>query len=51
MRRRQRERGPRVLLYEDGGPGRLMQPSARGYDRVLELTAEMVELVDEDTPR
>jgi hypothetical protein len=51
VRRRQRERGPRVLVYDDVGHGRLLQPSARGYDRVLELAARMVELVDGDPGR
>ena len=45
VRRRQRERGPRVLLYDDAGHARLLQPSARGYDRVLDACEQMVELV------
>jgi hypothetical protein len=34
-----------VLLYDDAGHARLLQPSARGYDRVLDACEQMVELV------
>ena len=47
VRRRQRERGPRVLVYDAAGHSRLLQPSARGYDRVLEVAERMVALVGE----
>ncbi len=55
VRRRQRDREPRVQLY--GGPGdpRLLGPGAKGHDRILALAMEMVEVVDEvdaaDRPR
>jgi hypothetical protein len=44
----QRDREPRVLLYDTSGYARLLQPHARGYDRVLELSEEMMRLVEED---
>ena len=44
VRRIQREREPRVLVYADGGLGRLLQPESRGYDRVLDVARRMVEL-------
>jgi hypothetical protein len=47
VRRMQRDREPRVLLYDATGYARLLQPHARGYDRVLELSEEMVRLVEE----
>lgn len=44
MRRRQREREPRVLLY--GGPGdpRLLAPGAKGHDDLIALAERLVEL-------
>jgi hypothetical protein len=47
MRRIQRDREPRVLLYDESGYARLLQPEARGRERVLELGDEMVRLLDE----
>ena len=44
MRRLQREREPRILVYDASGIGRLVQPDARGYERMLELAQQMVEL-------
>jgi hypothetical protein len=40
-----------VLIYESAGRSRLLQPHARGYDRVLELSARMVEAVEGERPR
>ena len=51
MRRMQRDREPRVLLYDSAGRSRLLQPHARGYDDVLELAARMVEFVEDERPR
>ena len=51
VRRRQRERDPRVLVYDSAGHSRLLQPSARGYDRVLEFAERMVDLVDSEPRR
>jgi hypothetical protein len=47
VRRMQRDREPRVLLYDTAGYARLLQPHARGFDQVLELSEEMVRLVEE----
>jgi hypothetical protein len=44
-RRMQREREPRVALYDEAGSPRLVQPDARGYDSVLDAAERMVELV------
>jgi hypothetical protein len=46
VRRLQREREPRVLVYDETGYARLVQPDARGHDRVLEIADRMVALVD-----
>jgi hypothetical protein len=45
VRRMQREREPRVLVYDPAGYARLIQPEARGHDRIMELADEMVTLV------
>ena len=45
MRRRQRDREPRVLIYDPAGISRPLRPDAPGYDRVLEICRLMVELV------
>jgi hypothetical protein len=47
MRRMQREREPRVLVYDETGYARLVQPNGRGYERLLETAERMVALVDE----
>jgi hypothetical protein len=46
MRRMARDREPRVMVYDAAGYARLLQPEARGHERVLELSAQMVALVD-----
>jgi hypothetical protein len=46
VRRMQREREPRVLVYDETGYARLVQPDGRGYDRLLGIAERMVELVD-----
>jgi hypothetical protein len=48
VRRLQRDREPRVLMYDAAGESRLLQPESRGYDRVLEASQAMVALVDSD---
>jgi hypothetical protein len=48
MRRMQREREPRVVLYDETGYARLLQPEARGQARALELAGRMVELADDE---
>ena len=47
MRRIARDREPRVLLYDDAGHARLLQPESRGHARVLELSQQLVELAAE----
>ena len=47
MRRMQREREPRVLVYDETGYARLVQPDGRGYERLLETAERMVAVVDE----
>ena len=41
---RQREREPRVLVYDPTGYARLVQPSRAGHARVMEIAEEMVSL-------
>ncbi|MBA2630945.1 MAG: hypothetical protein H0U84_07980 [Thermoleophilaceae bacterium] len=48
MRRMQRDREPRVLVYDATGYARLLQPQARGYDGVLAASERMVRLVVEE---
>lgn len=48
VRRRQRDREPRVLLYRRPGDPRLLPPGAKGHDEILELAERMVALVDEE---
>jgi hypothetical protein len=45
VRRMQREREPRVLVYDPTGYARLVQPEARGQDRIMEVAGEMLSLV------
>jgi hypothetical protein len=40
----QREREPRVLVYDETGYARLVQPNGRGHDRLLETAEKMVAL-------
>ena len=47
VRRRQREREPRVLLYARAGAPRILAPGAKGQDRILEIAEQMVDLADE----
>jgi hypothetical protein len=46
VRRMQREREPRVLVYDETGYARLVQPNGRGYERLLETAERMVAVVD-----
>ena len=48
VRRMQREREPRVLVYDHSGYARLIQPDARGHDRMLEIAEDMVRLAAGD---
>jgi hypothetical protein len=47
MRRMQREREPRLLVYDETGYARLVQPNGRGYESLLETAERMVALVGE----
>jgi hypothetical protein len=47
VRRMARDREPHVIVYDAAGYARLLQPESRGHEQVLELSARMVELVDE----
>ena len=47
MRRMQREREPRVLVYDPAGYARLVQPEARGQERIMEIAEQMVARVEE----
>jgi len=47
MRRMQREREPRVLVYDESGYARLVQPDGRGHQRLLDIADRMVQLADE----
>jgi hypothetical protein len=42
VRRMQRDREPRVLAYDPTGYARLIQPEARGHERILEIGEKMV---------
>ena len=46
MRRIQREREPRLLVYDETGYARLVQPDGRGYERLLETAEQMLALVE-----
>lgn len=46
VRRIQREREPRVLVYDPAGYARLVQPEARGHEHIMEIAEEMVALVE-----
>jgi hypothetical protein len=50
MRRIARDREPRVLVYDSAGYARLVQPEARGHDRILELGEQLIELADSAEP-
>ena len=51
VRRRQREREPRVALYDASGSAQVLAPAAPGYDDLLELAERMVELAGAGDPR
>jgi hypothetical protein len=47
VRRMQREREPRILVYDETGYARLVQPNGRGHERLQETADRMVALVDQ----
>jgi len=42
VRRRQRDREPRVVLYIAPGEPRLLAPGAKGHDDLLDVAEQMV---------
>ena len=42
VRRIQRDREPRALAYDPTGYARLIQPDARGHERIMDIAEEMV---------
>ena len=46
VRRMQREREPRALVYDPSGYARLVQPEARGHAQIMEIAEHMVGLVE-----
>ena len=44
VRRRQRDREPRVLLYSAPGTPRLLPPGARGQDDLIDLAEQSIAL-------
>jgi hypothetical protein len=42
VRRRQREREPRVLLFDRSGEPSIVAPSALGYDELLEVAERLL---------
>ena len=48
VRRMQREREPRVLVYDPAGYARLVQPEARGHERIMEIAETMVAQAGEE---
>lgn len=47
VRRMQREREPRVLVYDETGYARLVQPDGRGHEALIETADRMVALIDD----
>jgi hypothetical protein len=45
VRRMQRDREPRVLVYDAEGGSRLLHPESRGYEALLDACVRMVEVV------
>lgn len=50
VRRMQRDREPRALVYDPTGYARLIQPEARGHARILEIAEAMVAQAGSDGP-
>ena len=46
MRRGRREREPRLLVYDETGFARLLQPESRGFDDALDAAERMLDLVE-----
>ena len=51
MRRRQRDREPRVLLYGADGRPRMLSPSDDAHPAIVEVAAQLVDLAtDREVP-
>ena len=48
MRRRQRDREPRVLLYDANGVSRRIAPAEDAHTEIVELAVRLVELGNAD---
>jgi hypothetical protein len=48
VRRRQRDREPKVVLYDSAGHARTLAPDAPGRDEILETAEKMVALLEEE---
>lgn len=48
VRRRQRERAPRVLLHDRPGFPHVLHPGAKGHDEAIDIAERMVALVGEE---
>jgi hypothetical protein len=48
VRRRQREREPRVVVFDSSGAPRIVPPSAPGYDELLDVAERMLALTGDD---
>ena len=46
MRRRQRDREPRIVVYDASGHPRLVPPEAPGHDRALLAADQLVEAAE-----
>ena len=45
VRRRQRDREPRVVVFDPAGAPHLIAPSAPGYDSILDIAESMLEII------
>jgi hypothetical protein len=50
MKRRQAARDPKVLLYDDAGRPRTLDPASDAAGRLVETARDMVELTAPDEP-
>lgn len=43
-KRRQQAREPRVLIHDDAGEPRVLQPGMKGRDEIVEVAEQMIEV-------
>jgi hypothetical protein len=48
VRRRQRDREPKVVLYDSAGHARTLAPDTPGREEILETAGKMVALLEEE---